>query len=360
MLTHLSLFTGIGGIDLAAEWAGFETVGQVEWADYPTKILEKHWPDVPRWRDIRDLTKEDFYGRTGLKAVELVSGGFPCQPFSVAGKQRGHDDDRYLWPEMLRIIRSLRPRWVLGENVPGILRIAGRDVCQSLVDIGYSVTIFAYEAAAVGARHRRERIFFVGHAEHDGLFAESQLRSNETTGDYRWQKESQAARKPPGADRPVDASSIRRCERGSEWHEVLGDANIGRLQAPRSSQQTARIAGTSEYVADTDSERRQRSENTGEIERSGQVCEQFASGCYPVKTGGSTKSGLGRGLDGLSERLDGIRRSWLNGTWELGIPRVATGVKNRANRIKALGNAVVPQQIYPILKAIADYERQKG
>ena len=160
-LTHLSLFSGIGGLDLAAEMAGFRTVGQCEWADYPTKVLEKHWPDVPRWRDIRTLTGDSFYERTGLRTVDVISGGFPCQPFSVAGKRRGKEDDRYLWPEMLRVIKELNPNWVIGENVYGLIRDALDEILESLEKAGYEARAYAFKACEVGALFSGERIAVV-------------------------------------------------------------------------------------------------------------------------------------------------------------------------------------------------------
>jgi len=135
MLTHVSLFTGIGGLDLAAEWAGFETILQVEMDDYANKVLEKHWPDVPRIKDIRDVNRESV-----SEPITVISGGFPCQPFSLAGKRGGRTDDRYLWPSMLRVIRELRPAWIVGENVRGIVTDKIIDsICDDLENEKYTV-----------------------------------------------------------------------------------------------------------------------------------------------------------------------------------------------------------------------------
>lgn len=164
--THLSLFTGIGGHDLAASWAGFTTVGQCEWAEYQTKVLQKHWPNVPRWGDIKTLNAENFYERTGLRTVDLVSGSPPCQPFSVAGKQRGKADDRYLWPEMYRIIREIQPAFVLLEEVTGFIPMALDTVLSDLESAEYASQSFVIPACGVNAPHQRYRLCVVAHAIH--------------------------------------------------------------------------------------------------------------------------------------------------------------------------------------------------
>lgn len=172
-LTHLSLFSGIGGLDLAAEWAGFETVGQCEFADFPTKVLEKHWPGVPRWRDIHDLSSNEFFRRTGEKEVTVLSGGFPCQPHSVAGKRKASSDKRDLWPEYRRTISEIRPKWVVAENVRGLLssengRFFGR-ILRDFSEMGYDVGWCCYRAADVGAIHARERIAIIAHTNGERL-----------------------------------------------------------------------------------------------------------------------------------------------------------------------------------------------
>lgn len=245
-LTHLSLFSGIGGLDLAAELAGFRTVGQCEWADYPRAVLEKHWPGLPRWRDIRTLTKESFYEQTGLRTVTVLSGGFPCQPFSTAGKRRGKEDDRYLWPEMLRVIQEVRPRWVVGENVSGLIRIALDEILSGLSEAGYEARAYSSEARNVGGLFRGERIAIVA-------------ASND--------------RSPP------------------VWRDGKFSAN-------------AEITGRWDYY------RR-----------------------------GTPESCL-----------------WKRWEFESRPYGVAHGVPARVDRLKCLGNAVVPQQFYPIFRGIAELE----
>ena len=309
--THLSLFTGIGGLDLAAEWAGFRTVGQCEWKEgHTTKVLEKHWPNVPRWRDIRTLTKESFYERTGLRTVDVVSGGFPCQPFSVAGKRRGAEDDRYLWPEMLRVVSELRPTWVIGENVAGILTmeqpgavsgVEGRNVSilqdqilyeatwsrqkdlllpqllGSLEGIGYAVQVFVFPACAVGAPHRRDRVFIV--ANRDGG---------------------------------------RHLYRESEIHTA---------EAGKSTQREP--FGCGGYVPDTDHRR-------GPLRRDGEL---------------SAVEGSGSGRDDIPTGTRGYGgREWWSVEPDVG--RVAHGVPDRVDRLTEFGNAVVPYQAFPIFEGI--------
>lgn len=156
MLTVGSLFSGIGGFDLGLERAGLKIKFQVENNEYCRHVLKKHWPTVPCHFDI---TKIDW---EWIPRVDLVCGGFPCQPFSVAGKRRGQADDRYLWPEVVRCLDTLRPTWFLGENVPGLINLALDQVCADLEGLGYQVWPVCVPACAVDAPHIRQRIWIIG------------------------------------------------------------------------------------------------------------------------------------------------------------------------------------------------------
>ena len=155
----LDLFSGIGGFSLGLESAGMETVAFCEQNKFCQKILAQHWPTLPIHSDITELNGYEYRG-----SVELVCGGFPCQPFSVAGKQLGAEDDRALWPEMLRVIREVAPRWVIGENVSGIIPMELDTVLSDLEGEGYTCRTFVLPACAVDAPHRRDRVWIVAHA----------------------------------------------------------------------------------------------------------------------------------------------------------------------------------------------------
>jgi len=151
--THLDLFSGIGGFALAAKWNGYRTVGFCDNEPYAQAVLKKHWPEVPCHKDIREVRGELYAG------VTLLTGGFPCQPFSDVGRKRGQADDRYLWPEMFRVICEARPTWVLGENVAGIKNMALDQALSDLEGKDYEVQSFVIPACAVNAPHRRDRVW---------------------------------------------------------------------------------------------------------------------------------------------------------------------------------------------------------
>ena len=154
-----SLFSGIGGFDLGLERAGHEIVWQVENDAYCRKVLAKHWPDVPCYEDVHDC------GAHNLEEVDVCIGGFPCQPVSLAGKQRGQDDERWLWPQYARVLRELRPKHCIVENVPGLLVRGMGDVLGDLAELGYDAEWGCVSAASVGAPHLRKRIFIVAHTD---------------------------------------------------------------------------------------------------------------------------------------------------------------------------------------------------
>lgn len=167
-MTHASLFSGIGGFDLAAEWAGWTNAFNCEIDPFCRKILKYHFPDAEQYGDIRTTDFAVWRDR-----IDVLTGGFPCQPFSLAGKRKGTEDDRYLWPEMLRVIRAVRPRWVVGENVFGIVNwsegMVLDTVCSDLEAAGYEVQPYIIPACGVGAPHRRDRCWFVAHRTDAGV-----------------------------------------------------------------------------------------------------------------------------------------------------------------------------------------------
>lgn len=206
----LSLFAGIGGFDLGLERAGMTVVGQCEIDPFCRAVLKKHWPDVPQYEDIRTLKGEQ------VGPVDLVCGGYPCQPFSTAGKRGGAEDDRHLWPEMRRLVEELRPAWVIGENVAGHITLGLDQVLSDLDAFGYATRAFVIPAVAVDARHRRDRVWVVAHAAskrpqepwwmgvaHHSA-AQGNGKANNAVDGCRWPPEPGMGRVAPGVPNRMD------------------------------------------------------------------------------------------------------------------------------------------------------------
>ncbi len=306
----LDLFSGIGGFSLGLERAGFETVAFCEIEPYCQAVLKKHWPDVPIYNDVRKLDGKEFRG------VDLVCGGYPCQPFSTAGKQKGSADERHLWPEMFRIIREARPRWVIAENVRGHVRLGFDEVALQLENDGFTVWPFIIPACAVDAPHRRERLWIVGYSggstgqRHTGSF----LATQEGIGSAG--------------------------EQNGDLSERFEYAGTGSGERP---------------MAATESEQNRRLQSSGFQPNVGTSSEDVA---YSEKQGLESSGNEKRHespLTGLEYNGKANRENhW---TVEPGICRVVNGFPGRVDRLKALGNAVVPQIPEIIGRAIMQYEK---
>jgi DNA (cytosine-5)-methyltransferase 1 len=339
-MTHGSLFSGIGGFDLAAEWMGWENVFHCEWNDFGQKVLHHYWPKAISYHDI---TKTDFTIHRGK--IDILTGGFPCQPYSSAGKRKGKEDERHLWPSMLRAIREIQPRWVVGENVLGLVNWSGglvfHEVQADLEAAGYEVWPYVLPAVSVNAPHRRDRVWFVakntkcngfvfGEPNQEG--AEIREFRNACTGGSDGVYLSEGPTPHPHRN-GLNQRNVNDEEQPSQGgFNALGNADTG-----------------NEYgdVADTDNEglERQTSQRIQTRQGGGNAIQnaEFMRLCGKNgRTGWQnfpTQSPIRSRNDGLSSRLDNITFS-----------------KWRNESIKAAGNAIVPQVVYQIFKAIEQYE----
>lgn len=415
-LTHGSLFSGIGGPEIAAEIMGWKNVFHCEINPFGRKILD-YW--FPNSKSYEDITKTDFTEWRGK--INVLTGGFPCQPFSCAGQRKGAEDDRYLWPEMLRAIREIQPDWVVGENVAGILSMVqpgsetalGREeslfgevdrkrilhrqeyvvetVCNDLEREGYSVQPVVIPACAVGAPHRRDRVFFIAHRADAGVEGmqrkwEDNILSGRTAPDtdsHRWrngknQQVTIAERKGTaniGTFREDGTSSYSQCSgsgqiykevqseqpnghsfdsNGYEWDAT--NSNSEKLQEwlktgrrSNEAENRARIDngierfGSLRYAPYSYNKRLQGCINFGSVgkEKKKSSHEQFSGSLFPDWQNFPTQSPVCSRDDGISTRLDGIAFS-----------------KWRQESIKAYGNAIVPQVMYEIFQAIQETYNQ--
>lgn len=345
-MTHASLFSGIGGFDYAAALLGWINIFDCEIDAFCRKVLEYHFPNSVHYGDITKQIFKEWRGK-----IDVLSGGFPCQPFSLAGQRKGADDNRYLWPEMLRVIREILPRWVVGENVAGLLTMVqpGADVevggqtslfgedyrkrvlhrqeyvietiCRDLEREGYAVQPLLIPACAVGAPHRRDRIWFIAHRTNAGVEA---MQFTGQNGIYAVGTSSHA-----DGDRYTSCGTSCRTEKERCERAAVSGQRGGRCEWFNGLDGFSRIAADpygkrQKYGNDQGPERWDKPDERFKKQYSSSIWEKFP-----------TQSPICSGDDGLSGRLDGITFS-----------------KWRQESVKAYGNAIVPQVAYEIFKTI--------
>ena len=382
----LDLFSGIGGFSYAAETliGGYETVAFCEMDEFCQKVLKKHWPQVPIYDDVRTLDA------ARLGRIDIVTGGYPCQPFSQAGRRQGEEDERHLWPEMLRIIKSCQPRYVVAENVAGHVTMGLDQVLTDLEDQGYTTRPIIVPACAKNAPHRRDRVWIIGQLttntndtgnrtsrsyidqeqqtieqgwKEQSLFEFS--RHDEAMADSdKWQSRSGDESKSDETQQ-FEFSTDNTSERGivadssSERRRISHDNTEfpKRVQQQFSDRSGIVEKKSGENVANSDSIRCRGGSCKGcsdckrqvlSAERKGREVGSEVEGCsQSCRTSRSVEQRVGDMADGIST---GLLRHFDREPEH--IPRVTKGEKDRAKKLKALGNSIVPQVAAEILLAI--------
>jgi DNA (cytosine-5)-methyltransferase 1 len=320
-MKHGSLFSGIGGFDLASELVGWDNLFQVEIDSYCQKVLRKNFPNVKLYGDIKEFKGTDWRG-----TVDIISGGFPCQPFSVAGKRRGQKDNRYLWDEMLRVIREITPSFIVGENVAGLISMEGGGtldrILSDLEDEGYATEQFIIPACAIGAWHRRDRIWIVAYDKCMGW----KKRSGISLGQEEQESEGQEL------NHICEEVSSNSNSNGWEYRGTLGGGRQDSLDWEQYSKESDKVreewkcefGEISDNVSNPNCKHKQEQFGGNKL---GEMLEEEAFRWSDPKSG----------------------RQWIS---EPRVGRVAHGIPNRVDRLKGLGNAIVPQVAYEIFTVI--------
>ena len=287
-LKLLDLFSGIGGFSLGLESTGyFETIAFVEKDKFCQQVLKKNFKDIPIESEVRDVKGERY-------AADIITGGFPCQPFSVAGKRRGTDDDRYLWDETIRIIRECKPRWFIGENVEGIINIQDglvlRQVQDDLEKEGFQVQCLVIPASGIGAWHQRKRVWILAYSKHNGSH---RSKGNET---------------------------IESSNQSKEWLFIRDDQDVSNTNTGFSVRENEEVQARGNTINDGSKDVPNTNEQRTQVQIKRKHTSIKMSGSSSQKTWWQTQSSLCRVPNGLSYELD----------------------KDRTNRIKSLGNSIVP------------------
>jgi DNA (cytosine-5)-methyltransferase 1 len=359
-LKHLDLFSGIGGFSLGLEaTGGFETMAFCDIEEYPRQVLQKHWPHVKQYKDIKELNYERLKA-DGINSIDIITGGYPCQPFSVAGRKKGEEDPRHLWPEYFRLVKELRPTWVIGENVSGHIKLGLDTVIKDLESEDYSVRPFSISASSIGANHQRERIWIMAYSERNYNFNEEQRVNGEEkkiSREYRednstTRQSSRASAARTQSDSHVEDSRCPQWQRAEQREENENETRKENANQFERSSSTSEVdvANTESISSDGREDREYSKEGNTKREVGGVSSNVANTNDERLQRQWQSRNQFTPRFNSSRESSEEGQRTMGQGWWESepNMGRVAHGIPKRVDRLKSLGNSLVPQIPYYI------------